>query len=135
MQLAYLRGYFSSEFLGRGMPEIRGVQSALTILGSIRGQGSDHARNLFMIPTVPTAFDLALSGGGTVEEFAQSVMGSSRGQSSIGSLSLMGSGGGSSVGGSSVGPSASSVGSTLTAESLQAVVAAEIAKALGTSAQ
>ena len=62
-------------------------------------------------------------------------MGSSRGQSSIGSLSLMGSGGGSSVGGSSVGPSASSVGSTLTAESLQAMVAAEIAKALGTSAQ
>ena len=64
MQLAYLRGYFSSEFLGRGMPEIRGVQSALTILGSIRGHWSDHARNLFMIPTVPTAFDLALSGGG-----------------------------------------------------------------------
>ena len=64
LQLAYLRGYFFDEFLGRGMPEVRGVQSSLTILGTLRGEGADQARNLYMMPTVPTAFDLALSGGG-----------------------------------------------------------------------
>ena len=73
LQLAYLRGYFFDEFLGRGMPEVRGVQSSLTILGTLRGEGADQARNLYMMPTVPTAFDLALSGGGSVEEFVPSI--------------------------------------------------------------
>ena len=35
LQLAYLRGYFFQEHLGRGMPEVRGVQSSFTISAAI----------------------------------------------------------------------------------------------------
>jgi len=113
MQLAYLRGYFFSEHLGRGMPDDCSLRTSVAILGTAASRGATAARNAHLRPTVPTAFDLALSAGVMGEDSLGSLSlgGQSAGSSSShGSLPLYaltgGSYAGSSAGGSTVPSSA-----------------------------
>eukprot|EP00966_Prymnesium_polylepis_P335571 7390924-Prymnesium_polylepis.2 len=125
MQLAYLRGYFFSQYLGRGMPDDQSVNSALAILGTSGASVAAAARNAHMRPTLPTAFDLALSGSGA------GPLAAIEGGSSPIDLASLNSG---SVGTSDFSPSSAS-GSTmpssaagLSRQDVEEIVAAAVAK-------
>ena len=119
LQLAYLRGYFFSELLGRGMPSDIAIRSAIAILGTGSQGGVDAASNAHLRPTVPTAFDLALSSGALGEAWP----------AAPGALDMRSLTSGSMPPPSSCGSSVPSSAGGLTREDVQAIVAAALVQA------